>query len=129
VPAARGRRRAPGGAPKPPPLGDWFPLDREQISRYVADKAARLTLARDVTQWAHLSTATTRCARVTGDHGRYVVWFTPHSDPPMGACGRGGVHDLLPDGEPCSHPLAGAVDYELLQRAVARVRAEGGRAS
>jgi hypothetical protein len=129
VPAARGRRRAPGGAPKPPPLGDWFPLSREEISRYVADKAARLTLARNVTHRPHLSTKTTKCASVLGDTGRYVTWFTPDSDPPMGACNGGGVHDLLPKGQPCSHPLAAAVDYELLPRAVARARAEGGQAS
>jgi hypothetical protein len=115
------RRRAPGGAPKPPPLGDWFPLEEEQISRYVADKALRLTLG-SVTQRPHLSTATTRCASVLGDNGRYTVWFTPHSSPPMGACGGGGIHELLPDGRACSHPLAGAVDYELTQR---RERARG----
>jgi hypothetical protein len=109
------RRRLAGMAPKPPPLGDWFPLDEETISRYVADKALRLTLG-SVTQRPHLSSKTTKCASVLGDNGRYLVWFTPHSQPPMGACGRGGVHDAQPDGEACSHPLAGAVDYELGRR-------------
>jgi hypothetical protein len=105
-----------------PTLGDYFPLDDEHVrTEYLKRKAARLATTpkgnhRRVIYREHLSTQTVRYFSVWGDTEPtpYSVCVLPGTDPWMAACSRGGVHDLQPEGEACSHGVAGAAVWQLL---------------
>jgi len=103
-----------------PNLGDYFPLDDEHVrTEYLLRKAARLatTQANDhrrVIYREHLSTQTVKYFTVYGDSDVRQVCVLPHTDPWMAACSRGGVHDMQPEGEACSHGVAAAAVWQLL---------------
>ena len=105
-----------------PNLGDYFPLDNEHVrTEYLKRKAARLASEpvnahRRVIYREHLSTQTVKTFSVYGDTGPvpYTVCVLPHTDPWMAACSRGGVHDMQPEGEACSHGVAAAAVWQLL---------------
>jgi len=105
-----------------PNLGDYFNLDDEHVrTEYLKRKAARLASEpvnehRRVIYREHLSTRTVRYFTVWGDSAAapYTVCVLPHTDPWMAACSRGGVHDMQPEGEACSHGVAAAAVWQLL---------------
>ena len=114
--------------PRMPNLGEFAEITDEAISRYAERKALRLTL--DVVIFReHLSTETTKVFTVKGDHGRYLVWLLPHRIPHAAACSRGGIHELLPPGELCTHEVAADVEWELMERARRAREARKGVAS
>ena len=109
-----------------PSLGDYFPIDADTIrTKYIKDKAARLAGSgrhaqvgrHRVVFMPNLSTTTTKRYVVHGDSRRYTVWLHTNTNPWEAACSRGGVHDMQPEGEACSHGLAAAVAYELSREA------------
>ena len=104
-----------------PNLGDYFALDAEHVrTEYLKRKAARLATVQvhfhpGVIYREHLSTQTVKHFSVWGDSGAtYTVCVLPHTDPWMAACSRGGVHDMQPEGEACSHGVAAAAVWQLL---------------
>ena len=106
-----------------PHLGDFFPLDDETVrTRYLKHKAARLAGGQlndhpRVIWREHLSTRATQVFSVWGDSGAiYTVWLRPTTRPWTAACSRGGIHDNQPDGAACSHGLAAAAFWLLLDR-------------
>lgn len=96
---------------RPAPLSQFFPLDDHTISQFLRRKGARLVTDSLVVIREHLCTATLVVGWVKGDHGAYTCQLLPTMDPWMGWCPGGGVHDLLPPGQACSHPLALAAKW------------------
>lgn len=105
-----------------PTLGEYFALDDEHVrTEYLKRKAARLATTpvndhRRVIYREHLSTLTVKTFSVWGDSqpAPYTVCVLPGIDPWMAACSRGGMHDMQPEGEACSHGVAAAAVWQLL---------------
>jgi hypothetical protein len=108
--------------PRRPNLGDYFPLDAKHVrTKYLKRKAVRLATEpvnghRRVIYREHLSTKTTKVFSVWGDSSPtpYTEHLLPLHDPWLVACSRGGMHDMQPEGEACSHGVAAAVEWLLL---------------
>jgi hypothetical protein len=116
-----------------PGLGDFFNLDEQTVAtEYLKAKSTRLICGQQVTwlEWKSVG-VTEQWFAVRGDHGMYRVVLRPLTDPWSAACSRGGVHDATPDGQPCAHGLAAAVQWvrmdERRREAVERQAARAAR--
>src|SRR5262245_54562684 len=99
---------------RPAPLSQCWPLDDRYLTQYLRRKGARLVGTSLVVIREHLCTPSMVVGWVRGDNGAYVCQVHIGVDPWMGWCPRGGIHDLTPPENACSHPLALAAKWAIV---------------
>ena len=106
-----------------PNLSDFVELSDDTVrTEFLKLKAARLASTRvegipRVIYRPEESTASYQVFTVRGDtdpRHPYTVWLAPNRQPWAAACSRGGVHDMQRDGDACSHGLAAAAVWMLM---------------